>query len=306
VRASLNPLLKDREAPQLPAAALGFAPVEQSSVRAGPQKPAPLKPQAALERAAAQPAGEVGPIDPTLPIPQRLSGIASSLDRLEVTQIRELSLIEQRARAAAQKVRQAIVDAGLPADRMAAPREATGGVGGPFVPLKVDPNGSLFEREVARLQSALIAADKFRRLAPFVPLRAPLSASAEQTSGFGARVDPFLGRAAMHAGVDFRDEVGAPIRATAGGMVTAAGWNGGYGNMVEIDHGNGLTTRYAHMSAITVSEGQSVGAGAVVGKLGSTGRSTGPHLHYEVRLDGDAVDPARFLRAGAKLAEARP
>ncbi len=305
VRASLNPLLKDREAPQLPAAALGFAPVEPPTARAQPQKPAPLKPQAAADPAVAPSRGAAEPVDPTLPIPQRLGGIASSLDRLELTQIRELSSIEQRTRAAAQKVRQALVDAGLPADRMAAPREAAGGVGGPFVPLKVDPNGSLFEREVARLQSALVAADKFHRLAPYVPLRAPLSGGAEQTSGFGARVDPFLGRAAMHAGVDFRDEVGASIRATAGGMVTTAGWNGGYGNMVEIDHGNGLTTRYAHMSAVAVSEGQSVSAGAVVGKLGSTGRSTGPHLHYEVRIDGDAVDPLRFLRAGAKLGEGR-
>jgi murein DD-endopeptidase MepM/ murein hydrolase activator NlpD len=121
------------------------------------------------------------------------------------------------------------------------------------------------------------------------------------TSSFGSRVDPFFGRAAMHSGIDFREEYGSPIRATAAGKVISAGQNGGYGNMVEIDHGNDITTRYAHMSAISVSAGDTVVAGAIVGKLGSTGRSTGPHLHYEVRINDEAVDPMRFLRAGGKL-----
>jgi murein DD-endopeptidase MepM/ murein hydrolase activator NlpD len=86
--------------------------------------------------------------------------------------------------------------------------------------------------------------------------------------------------------------------------VAHAGLAGGYGNMVEIDHGNGLATRYAHMSDVLVEEGQEVDKGAVLGKLGSTGRSTGPHLHYEVRVDGEPVDPERYLRAGANLAAA--
>ncbi|MBL8586949.1 MAG: peptidoglycan DD-metalloendopeptidase family protein [Methylobacteriaceae bacterium] len=304
-RASLNPLLRDREGPQLPAGAQGFAPIE-AAPRAEPPRPAVAKP-APLRSSEVSTEGvteikrvmrETG----ALPIPQRLGRIAQSLDTLELRQIRELSSIESRARAFAGRLRQALADAGLPADRMTPPAAAPGAVGGPFVPLKVDPNGSLFEREVARLQTALLAADRYRRIAPYVPLRAPLGGGAEQTSGFGARVDPFLGRAAMHAGVDFRDEYGAPVRSTGAGKVVTAGWQGGYGNMVEIDHGNGLTSRYAHMSSILVAEGQSVSAGAIVGKLGSTGRSTGPHLHYEVRIDGEAVDPSRFLRAGAKLA----
>ena len=82
--------------------------------------------------------------------------------------------------------------------------------------------------------------------------------------------------------------------------MTVAGWTGGYGNMIEIDHGNGLSTRYGHLSAILVSEGQTISAGSLIGRVGSTGRSTGPHLHYEVRVNGEAVDPQRFLRAGAK------
>lgn len=91
------------------------------------------------------------------------------------------------------------------------------------------------------------------------------------------------------------------MRATANGKVISANWAGGYGRMVEVDHGNGLSTRYGHLSAINVKVGQSVKAGQVVGEVGSTGRSTGPHLHYETRIDGEAVDPHKFLRAGTRL-----
>jgi murein DD-endopeptidase MepM/ murein hydrolase activator NlpD len=114
-------------------------------------------------------------------------------------------------------------------------------------------------------------------------------------------MDPFLRAPAMHTGLDFRGETGEAIHATASGTVTSAGWSGGYGKMVEIDHGNGLSTRYGHMSAIDVHVGQAVKIGQVLGRVGSTGRSTGPHLHYETRVEGEAVDPHKFLRAGAKL-----
>jgi murein DD-endopeptidase MepM/ murein hydrolase activator NlpD len=106
----------------------------------------------------------------------------------------------------------------------------------------------------------------------------------------------------MHTGLDFRGDTGEAIRATAAGTVTHTGWSGGYGKMVEIDHGNGLSTRYGHLSSIDVDVGQNVRSGQVVGRMGSTGRSTGPHLHYETRIDGEAVDPQRFLRAGLRLA----
>ncbi len=109
-----------------------------------------------------------------------------------------------------------------------------------------------------------------------VPIRKPIIGEIDTTSGFGVRIDPFLGRPAMHTGLDFRGTIGDPIRATATGTVTTAGWNGGYGKMVEVEHGRGLVTRYG-------------------------GRSTGPHLHYETRVDGDAVDPHKFLRAGIRM-----
>jgi murein DD-endopeptidase MepM/ murein hydrolase activator NlpD len=133
------------------------------------------------------------------------------------------------------------------------------------------------------------------------PLRKPLPGALQMTSTFGYRTDPFLGRPALHSGVDLREDYGAPVRATAAGVVTAAGPQGGYGNLVEIDHGGGLATRYGHLSGINVVPGQQVGPGAVVGQVGSTGRSTGPHLHYEVRMDGEAVDPTRFLKAASAL-----
>ena len=237
--------------------------------------------------------------DSFLPVGSKLNRISSSLDRIEIQQVASLSAIEGKARALAQKLRGAIADAGLREDRLTAP--ARGAQGGPFVPLSVDPGASPFERELNRLQVSLVQADRYRRLMPYMPLRKPLPGALDVTSGFGARVDPFLGRAAMHTGVDFRDDYGTGIRVTAAGKVIAAGRTGGYGNMVEVDHGNGLTTRYGHLSQILVSEGQSVDADAVIGKLGSTGRSTGPHLHYETRIDGEPVNPLRFLKAGERL-----
>lgn len=114
-------------------------------------------------------------------------------------------------------------------------------------------------------------------------------------STFGNRVDPFNRRLAFHSGVDFTLPSGSPVRASAGGKVRAAGRWGGYGKRVEIDHGNGLVTRYAHLSSIQVRVGQVVTPGQQIGKVGSTGRSTGPHLHFEVMKNGRFVDPQRFL-----------
>jgi murein DD-endopeptidase MepM/ murein hydrolase activator NlpD len=117
------------------------------------------------------------------------------------------------------------------------------------------------------------------------------------------RIDPFTRGPALHTGLDFRADPGAEVRATAAGRVVSAEYSGGYGRMVEVDHGNGITTRYAHLSAMRVAPGQAVSAGTILGRVGSTGRSTGPHLHYETRIDGTPVDPQLFLRAGARLAQ---
>jgi murein DD-endopeptidase MepM/ murein hydrolase activator NlpD len=158
-----------------------------------------------------------------------------------------------------------------------------------------------FERALWRVNLARTQADQLSHALVSVPLRKPVNGEIDTTSNFGVRIDPFLHVPAMHTGIDFRGELGEPIHATAGGTVTAAGWSGGYGKMVEIDHGNGLATRYGHLSQIDRSVGDKVRIGDIVGRLGSTGRSTGPHVHYETRIDGEAVDPQKFLNAGAKL-----
>ncbi|HEX8484102.1 M23 family metallopeptidase [Sphingomonas sp.] len=115
------------------------------------------------------------------------------------------------------------------------------------------------------------------------------------TSNFGIRSDPFRGTAAMHAGVDIPGPVGTPIYATADGIISHAGRQGGYGNLVEINHGKGIATRYGHLSQILVADHARVTRGQMIALMGSTGRSTGPHLHYEVRIDGHAVNPIPFL-----------
>jgi murein DD-endopeptidase MepM/ murein hydrolase activator NlpD len=177
-----------------------------------------------------------------------------------------------------------------------------GGVGGPYVPVRLRSGADPFDRELYRVSLTKAQVDAMHRTLAFVPYRKPVAGEPEFTSGFGIRVDPFFGRPAMHTGLDFRASMGDPVRATADGKVVRAGWAGGYGRMVEIDHGNGLSTRYGHLSKIDVRVGENVKIGQVVGEVGSTGRSTGPHLHYETRIDGQAVDPQKFLRAGARLA----
>jgi murein DD-endopeptidase MepM/ murein hydrolase activator NlpD len=117
------------------------------------------------------------------------------------------------------------------------------------------------------------------------------------TSAFGVRADPFRGTAAMHAGIDLSAPYGTAIYATADGTVERAEWFGGYGNMVELDHGKGIATRYGHMSRIAAHAGAHVKRGDLIGYVGSTGRSTGNHLHYEVRIDGHAVNPIPFLQS---------
>ena len=134
-----------------------------------------------------------------------------------------------------------------------------------------------------------------------VPSEKPVRTAAF-TSGFGVRSDPFQARAAMHPGIDLAGPLGTPIYATADGTVLRAGWNsGGYGNLVEIDHGKGIATRYGHMSAVLVSAGQHITRGQQIGRMGSTGRSTGSHLHYEVRIDGRPVNPIPFMKSSDYL-----
>jgi murein DD-endopeptidase MepM/ murein hydrolase activator NlpD len=226
--------------------------------------------------------------------------LQTSLDQVEGRQMAALSSVEDGIESRVRRMRGVITDLGLDMAQLeaAAPRA---GMGGPYVPVKLPAEAGAFERQLYRINITRSQMERLNRTLALVPYRKPVIGEVEFTSGFGIRNDPFLGRPAMHTGLDFRAAMGDPVRATADGKVASAGWAGGYGRMVEIDHGNGLSTRYGHLSEISVKVGDSVKIGQVIGAVGSTGRSTGPHLHYETRIDGEAVDPQKFLRAGVRL-----
>lgn len=228
-----------------------------------------------------------------------LGRLQLALDRYEANQVKTLNALEETYDAKARRMRNVLADLGLDLGKIAPPLPARAS-GGPFVP--ASPGSiSTFDRQVYRIKLVRGQVERLTRTLSAVPIRKPMMGELDSTSGFGMRTDPFLRAPAMHTGLDIRADTGEPARATAGGTVTIAGWNGGYGKMVEVDHGNGFATRYAHLSAIDVEVGQSIRIGQIVGRVGSTGRSTGPHLHYETRVDGDPVDPQRFLRAGVRL-----
>jgi murein DD-endopeptidase MepM/ murein hydrolase activator NlpD len=181
--------------------------------------------------------------------------------------------------------------------------ESTHGMGGPDIPLQnVQVEGiadKSFSTAFLRASVVLGQLDTLLSAMHHLPLAMPVSGSQfERTSGFGARVDPFTGQYAFHSGVDFAGPWGSVIQSTAPGRVIYAGQRGGYGNMVEIDHGFGIHTRYGHLSKILVQLGANVAAGAPIGKLGSTGRSTGPHVHYEVWYNDVVRNPSTFIEAG--------
>ncbi|WP_271614319.1 peptidoglycan DD-metalloendopeptidase family protein [Bradyrhizobium sp. CCBAU 51627] len=226
--------------------------------------------------------------------------LTNSLDQVERRQVAALNAVEEGMDSRMRRMRGVVSDLGLNLASLEAsvPRAA---MGGPFVPVKLTANAGPFEKQLYRINVTRAEMDRLNRTLAQVPYRKPVVGEVEFTSGFGVRSDPFLGRPAMHTGLDFRAATGDPARVTANGKVVSAGWSGGYGRMVEVDHGNGLSTRYGHLSEINVRVGEIVKIGQVIGLVGSTGRSTGPHLHYETRIDGEAVDPQKFLRAGVRL-----
>lgn len=238
-----------------------------------------------------------------------IARLSESLDRVEARQVFALNATEEGFDAKTRRMRSVLADLGVDPGKapltaippITAKHAKNGATGGPFVPAHVRAGSNAFERQLYRINLARVQVDHLTRALAAVPVRKPIFGEIDMSSPFGMRMDPFLKGPAIHTGIDMRGDTGNPVRATANGKVTVASWNGGYGKMVEIDHGNGLTTRYGHLSSIDITVGQSVRIGQVIGKIGSTGRSTGPHLHYETRVDGEAVDPQKFLRAGLRL-----
>ena len=175
--------------------------------------------------------------------------------------------------------------------------QVEGGMGGPYEPVPAVDNADPRFRELFTTWRQL---DQHQQGVAAIPSAFPLHQGVNFTSGFGIRSDPFRGRAAMHPGIDLAGPMGTPVYATADGVVDRSEWNsGGYGNLVEIDHGQGIQTRYGHLSQRIAQPGQRVHRGDLIGLMGSTGRSTGSHLHYEVRIDGRAVNPVPFLQASS-------
>ena len=235
---------------------------------------------------------------------RKVSAVAPEAAPLARVEAHQLAFAERLTRFADRKsaaAEAAMRRLGLNPDRMIAMLDDRSAMGGPLHALF--PSGERsFDPRFRRLGLSLARMDALQRGLEGIPQVVP-AAGRHISSGFGYRSDPFSGAAALHAGLDFKAPTGAPIYAAATGRVAFVGRHGGYGKLVEINHGNGLPTRYAHMSAFRARVGDPVKAGQVIGAVGSTGRSTGPHLHFEVRLNGQPVNPRPFLEVAPNVLE---
>lgn len=220
---------------------------------------------------------------------------AAGLAKIEARQLAFIERLTRYADARSAAAEQQIRKVGLNPDVIFASYDRGVAEGGPLEALTTGRNGTLDPR-FARLGASLARMSALAHGLSSIPSTLPASLEFI-SSGFGYRADPFTGGGAFHAGLDFRGPIGAPIYAAATGVVSFAGVKQGYGNCVEVSHGNGLVTRYAHMSRIIAHEGLQVRAGEVIGQIGSTGRSTGPHLHFEVRINDQPVNPRPFLES---------
>ena len=234
----------------------------------------------------------------------KVSKVVPEAAPLAEVEARQLAFAEQLTRFADRQsaaAEAAMRKLGLNPERMLASLDDRTAMGGPLIELLPGASDSVDPR-FRRLGLSLARMDALQRGLRGIPQVSP-AAGKHISSGFGYRADPFAGSPAFHAGLDFKGPTGAPIYSAANGRVAFVGRRPGYGNCVEIDHGNGLRTRYAHMSAFRAKAGQSVRAGQLIGAVGSTGRSTGPHLHFEVRLHGQPVNPRPFLEIAPNVLE---
>lgn len=228
---------------------------------------------------------------------RQVASVSDKLEQMFKEQAETIKAIQKNAEKRQKIIKSAFLKINVNPNRFITSNQVTG-QGGPFIPLSAYSSDAIpFVTSFKSLEVTLKNLDNLENQLKKYPLRMPMHRP-RITSRYGSRVDPLNGRMAFHAGMDFVKPRGTPIHATGKGRVIQAGWRGGYGRSVEIDHGNGLTTRFAHMSSVSVSKGDYVQPGTMIGRLGNTGRSTGPHLHYETRLHGKPVNPARYLQAG--------
>jgi murein DD-endopeptidase MepM/ murein hydrolase activator NlpD len=252
--------------------------------------------------------GAAQALAPAVVLTQANANPLAGVRAVEADQDRLIARAETYAKSRADRLRLAFRLAGL--DPTAFSPVTAESLGGPLIEdkdpralaavLDVDPG---FAQRIQEAATDVSAMRNLSSIATSLPLAYP-TVGTRKASGFGVRTDPFTGLPAFHPGLDFAGPIMTPVHATAPGVVSFTGQRNGYGNVVEIDHGHGLKTRFAHLAAIWVSVGQRVAIGEKLGGIGSTGRSTGPHLHYEVWVDGRPQNPERFLEAGQYVQQA--
>lgn len=239
----------------------------------------------------------------TVVLAQHAERLEATVARLEDEQRATLARLRSWVVTHVEALENVFASTGVdPEDLIARAVDLEDGQGGPLrpvLPVTVEAAGGVVVLD-AEIDEAFDRMLILQRLLAGLPLAAPLDRF-RISSLFGERSDPFTRQPALHEGLDFVAARGAEVLATAPGEVVHAGWAGAYGNMVEIDHGLGINTRYAHLKEVAVAVGDEIEVRQPIGVIGTTGRSTGRHLHYEVRIDGEALDPANFLNAGARL-----
>jgi murein DD-endopeptidase MepM/ murein hydrolase activator NlpD len=241
-----------------------------------------------LQNERAKMAGEVG-------------DLRQQLASLQESQASFVANLAERTRGNVDMMEKTVAMTGLDVNKLLQTVSEDSGEGGPFIPAPTAASGDEGEQKllasVATLGDQVDRWEKLQFILRSLPLTAPID-SYYISSTYGARMDPFNGERAVHEGIDMVSKLRSEVLATAPGTVKFAGWKGGYGRVVEIDHGLGIVTRYAHLHAINVKVGDVVDYRQEIGKLGSSGRSSGPHVHFEVRYNGRPLDPMAFLKAG--------
>lgn len=233
--------------------------------------------------------------------PERALSLLQEIESLHDTQILLVDRLNENTEFNISQAEATLSNTGLDVDRMLTLAGLNTGQGGPLVNEElIDGKATDLAMNVAVLEAKIDRWTALQGLLSCAPLIPPLKYY-HVTSSFGPRKDPFTGRRAIHKGMDMGAIPGMGVQATAPGTITKAGHVSGYGRMVEIDHGCGIKTRYGHLKKVLVKKGQKVDHRAIIGKVGSTGRSTGPHVHYEVRVDGEPVDPVTFIEAGRNV-----
>lgn len=253
--------------------------------------------------------GRVGYHRTTAKVSEEVEDLDGRVDEIAEQRQVQLAVLEERATSTIEEFEAFVSTTGLNVDDILRHhKSALAGVGGPYIPLEgskagadvgdLGSFGDQYDRQIFRLDTKLDRLSRLESALSGMPLALPTDANLRKTSGFGPRRDPFTRKSAFHSALDFAGPYKSNIYATAPGKVVFAGRRNAYGRLVEIDHGHGFKTRYAHLYRIKVKVGDTVDLGQVVGLLGSSGRSTGPHLHYEIWFEGRVRDPENFLEAG--------